>query len=251
MIRFIKSAVLAVSFVFSVGALKAQVFDVNNQQLGFDNPPASLPTSLTVGQAVLYTDIITLSGTQIDAIIRTESVAGVSSLASYDQPATSGANFSGNNPLWFSPQFSFSGTGGAVTYKIEFILGGTYNSTTKKGSPVTLQNLILNTYDIDGNGTASSNQYNEFGGFSQYELASPTNIGVTYNSTTELTQFRSNLSTNTLDATDVKNRVRVSIGNASEVRITVGGLSTAYFFVDFSAGPAFTSAVTTVSPSWT
>ena len=231
--------ILFLSFVFVLAAGTSawgQLFDVNNQQLSFNNPPATLPTSLSTSppQAILYTNVITLSGTQIDAIIRTESVSGVTTLLSYDQPDASGSNFTGNSALWFSPQFSFSGTGGAVTYKIEFILGGTYNSTTQKGTTVTLQNLILNTYDIDGNGTTGSNQYNEFGGFSKYELANPTNIGVTYNSTTELTRFRSNLSSNTTDATDVKNRVRISIGNASEVRVTVGGLSTAFFFIDFN-----------------
>lgn len=202
-----------------------------------------------VNDIVLYSNVVTIGGQAIDCIVKTIAVSNVSSWTAYDQPAASGSSFSNNSDNYFSPQVTFGGSpGGNVTFDFQFILGGTYNNATNSGINVVLQNVYANTYDIDGNGTAIQN--NEFGGFSASELGTTTNEVVSYNATNGYTRFTSNTSANTTSVTDPKNRIRVSYNNVSNFRIVVAANNSglAYFFIDFSAGPAFTSN-TTSAPS--
>jgi hypothetical protein len=207
-------------------------------------------TGTAVNNVVLYQNVITVGGQQIDAIVRTLEVNNVSTFSAFDQTGT-GTGYTNNVQRWFSPQFTFGSGGGSAVFKFEFILGGSFNNSTNTGTIVTLQNVRVNTYDIDGNGSAGTNQYTEFGGFTSSELGNPTNLAMTYNSTLGLTKFRSNSSTNTSDATDVKNRVRVTYDNISEFTTKVGGDGSglAYYFLDFSSGATFTTAVTYTAPT--
>src|SRR5699024_9503147 len=130
----------------------------------------------------------------IDAIVTTRSLTAAT-LDVYDEPAVSGPNFSDDQARFFSPQFTFSGAGSA-TFEFQFILGGSYNNTTNTGTNVVLQNMQLNTYDIDGNTQANSNQFNEFGSFLTSELGSASTISpASFNATTGLTRFRSSVIT--------------------------------------------------------
>lgn len=202
----------------------------------------------TAGDIVLYTNVTNIGGTNIDCIVTTKTVTGVSSWNAYDQAAVSGSNFNSNSDNFFSPQVTYSAGGGSMTFDFQFILGGSYNNVTNKGNNLILQSVKVNTYDIDGNGTAI--QFNEFGGFSSSELGSPTNEVVTYNATTGLTRFTSNTAANTATVTDPANRIRVTYSELSNFDITVGADNSglAYFFLDFSAGAVFTST-TTSAPS--
>lgn len=196
---------------------------------------------------VLYTNVVTVSGQTIDCIVKTVTVNNVSSWDAYDQSAAMGSNFNSNSDNYFSPQVTFGASpGGSLTFDFQFILGGTYNNGTNTGTNVTLQNVYLNTYDIDGNGTAIQN--NEFGGFASSELGTTTNEVVTYNATTGLTRFTSNTSANTTTVTDPINRIRVNYNNVSDFRITVAANNSglAFYFLDFSFGSAFTTTTTTV-----
>lgn len=203
------------------------------------------------GDIVLYKNVATIAGQQIDCIIKTVKVTGVGDWASYDQNADSGSGFSSNSPAFFSPQVNMLTGGGSITFNFQYILGGTYNNATQSGTNVTLQNVQLNTYDIDGNGTAGSNQYNAFEGFDTVRLGSPTNLVASYAPETGLTRFRSSISTNITNIQDPKTRVNVSYKNMSNFIIEVGSGANgaAWFFLDFSAGPTFTTAVTTNIPA--
>lgn len=228
-------------------------FNANFQPLKFGGTGVTVSNKVgngtSTGDVVLYQNIITIGNRNFDAIVKTVSITN-GSFTAFDQTAASGTGFSGNQGQWFSPQLTFNSGGGNVVFLFTLIQGGTYNNSTKMGSRVTLNNVRINTYDIDGNGNNNSNQFNEFGGFSTSELASNTNITPTYNAALGLTKYRSNLSANTSDATDVKNRVRVTYNYMSEFSISVGAGSNgaAYFFIDFSTGSTFTSAVSTSAP---
>jgi hypothetical protein len=225
--------------------------DNNNQQVRFGGSGVTISNpnggnGRAAGDITLYRNIATISGQAIDCIITTKAVNGVNSWTAYDQTSASGAGYDSNTPEFFAPQVSFASGGGSITYNFQFIFAGTYNTTTKSGDNVVLQNVTLNTYDIDGNGNAGSNQFNEFGGFNSSELgsSSPT-VAATYNQTTGLTRFRSTISTNSSTVTAPATRVRVKYTNLSDFTIVVGGAGTAYFFLDFSVGPQFPSLVTT------
>ncbi len=233
--------------------LKAQTYNVAYNTISFGGVGVTITNKVgngtTLNNIVLYQNVITIGGQQIDAIVRTQELSNAT-ISTYDYTATS-ANASNNLPSFFSPQFSFASGGGYAVFKVQFILGGSYNNTTNTGTLITLQNVLLNTYDLDGNGTAGTNQYAEFGGFSISELASPTNLSTTYNSTLGLSKFRTSISANTIDVTDVRNRTRVTYNYISEFTTKVGaeGSGAAYYFLDFSAGSTFTSAISYAAPS--
>ncbi|GAA4323336.1 hypothetical protein [Flaviaesturariibacter amylovorans] len=228
-------------------------YNNNNNQLSFDNATQITGTNggRSVGDRMLYTNVVNIGGTRIDAIITTTALTNVSSFDAYDQPAASGTNFNSNDPKFFSPQFQFSAAG-LARFDIQFILGTSYNaSTNPNGTPVILQNVLVNSYDIDGNGGANSNQYNLFGGFNTYALGNPTNIAVTYDPTTTLTRFRSTTINNSTTVTADPHRIRLTYNNVSNFPLILGtdGSGVALYFVDFSAGPTFSTAVVNTAPS--
>lgn len=254
--KLVKRILACLALVATTGlttSIHAQTYNVAYNAINFGGTGVTITNKVGTGTAVnnivLYQNVITISGQQIDAIVRTQELSNAT-FSTFDQAGT-GTGYTNNLATYFSPQFSFGTGGGYAVFKIQFILGGSYNNTTNTGTLVTLQNVRLNTYDIDGNGTSGTNQYNEFGGFATSELGNPTNLSMTYNATLGLTKFRSTLSANTTDATDVKNRVRVNYDYMSEFTTKVGaeGSGAAYFFLDFSAGSTFTTAVSYSAPS--
>lgn len=217
-------------------------------------------TTSTVGTSandiVVYRNVATLSGRSIDCIVKTVAISSGTSFSSYDQNEPSGQNFSSNDPKFFSPQVSFPAststvTGGSLQFSFQFILGGTYSTVTKTGTNIVLQNVKINTYDIDGNNSGvNNNQLNEFGGFSTSEVGSATTIQApVFNATTGLTTYKSNIATNSSVVTADPTRVRITYNNISDFSIRMGGGGTAYFFLDFSAGPTFATSDTTAAPS--
>lgn len=201
------------------------------------------------GAVALYENVTTISGQPIDAIVKMSSLTG-GTVNAFDQTAASGTGFSNNEGRFFSPQFNFSSAGSA-TFEFQFILGGSYNDATNTGLPVVLQNVQINTFDIDGNGGGTSNQYNEFGGFDSSTRGGSSTVIPSYNTTSGLTKFRSSITNNVMNLTDPNTRVRVTYTNISDFRIVVGAESSglAYFVLDFGAGPAFATAVTTAAPT--
>ena len=113
--------------------------------------------------------------------------------------------------------------------------------TVTKMKQINERLLLSNTYDIDGNDGANSNQYNEFGGFSSVTLsATPaTKVSYSFNTSSGLTKFRSNVTTNSTVATADPHRVMVQYDEVSTFEIMVGadGSNAAYFMLDFGPGP--------------
>ncbi|RYY39690.1 MAG: hypothetical protein EOO08_10345 [Chitinophagaceae bacterium] len=236
-------------------------FDNNNAQISFSTATQITGTNggRTVGDRMLFTNVATLSGTQIDCIVTTTSMTNVTTYDTYDQAAVSGANFNSNDPKFFSPQFTFNAAASAATpaqvrFDFQFILGNSYNAgTNPNGTAVILQNVTLNSYDVDGNGTAGSNQFNLFGGFNTYQLSGTpaSTIGVSYDATSRLTKFRSNVPDNNTTVIADETQIRLNFSNVSNFPVIVGAEEggQAFFFLDFSASNAFTTPVTVTAPS--
>lgn len=207
-----------------------------------------------VGDIVIYRNVSTNTGIPtIDCIVKTTSVNNVNSWSAYDQQAiTDNSTFNDNNQDFFSPQLEFGNGGGSVVFEFQFIAGGSYNNATQKGLNITLQNVKLNTYDIDGNGTSGSNQFNKFDGFSTSELSANTRLkSPVYDAATGTTKFESDIDNNISNVTDEDTRVRLNYDNISNFRIEVGAgaVGLAYFFLDFSSGPTFTTPVPSTPPT--
>jgi hypothetical protein len=237
----------------SFGAAAQAVFNSNFNNISFlaANKVHKVGSNgSAVGNVTLYTNVITVAAQRIDCIVRTVSLTnGSFALPSgapggtipFDYSSPTGSGLTDNLDRFFSPMLTFSNGGGNAKFKFEFILGNSYNNTTHKGTPVIIQNIKLNTYDIDGNGGANSNQYNEFGGFSSVTLsATPaTKVSYSYNTSSGLTKFRSNVTTNSTVATADPHRVMVQYNEVSTFEIMVGadGSNAAYFMLDFGVGP--------------
>ena len=210
------------------------------------------------GNVTLYTNVITIGGQAIDCIVRTVAITNGSfqlpgsaagGTIPFDYSSATGTGMSANQDRFFAPTFNFNSGGGSCDFEFEFILGGSYNNSTNSGTPVVLQNVRLNTYDIDGNGSINSNQFNEFGGFSSFTVSRSTNINNSYNAVSGLTKFVSNTTNNNAIVTDSIHRVQVEYGQISKLNIKVGSLGSgaAYFFLDFGNGLSWTG-VTTSTP---
>lgn len=251
-----KSVVLLTILFLLSGFFSASgqaVFNANNANISFlaANKIHKVGTNGSgVGNITLYTNVITIAGQRIDCIIRTVSLTNGSfalpagapgGTIAFDYSSPTGSGLSDNLDRFFSPMLTFNNGGGSAKFKFEFILGNSYNDATNKGTPVIIQNITLNTYDIDGNGGANSNQYNEFGGFSSVTLsATPvTRVSYSFNTASGLTKFRSNVTSNSTIATADVHRVMVQYDEVSTFEIMVGadGSNAAYFMLDFGIGP--------------
>ncbi|PZF71777.1 T9SS type A sorting domain-containing protein [Taibaiella soli] len=232
---------------------KAQTnYDVNYQRVSMGGTGVTISnkvgTGTSVGDVVLYQNVITVSGQAMDVVVHTLSLTN-GTISTFDKTGT-GTGYTNNDDRFFSPQFNMNSGGGSAKFSFEFIKHGTYSTTTKTGTLVNLQHVILNTYDIDGNGGNGSNQYNDFSGFTKAELGKTTTIATSYNSTTGMTHFRSTIDSNSTNATADNTRARLSYDNMSTFTVSVGaeGSGAAYFFIDFSVGPNWSVTPNTLTP---
>ena len=253
---------ISLSLVACTFSTNAQaIYDVNFGTLSFLAANMTFKTGTngtTVGAKTLYTNVITIGGQQIDCIVTTISISGGNfSLPSgpssgtypFDYSAATATYMSSNANRFFSPTFNFTAAG-SCKFSFQFILGGSYNNSTNTGTNVILKNLQINSYDIDGNGSAS--QYNEFGGFYCSSLkTTSSNISVSYNSSTGLTKYSSISNVNTPSVTDPSNRVSVLYDFISTFEIVLGstGSGENYYFLDFSNTAWSSPATQTCNPS--
>lgn len=256
-VKLLPSILLGLFFSLTTITSNAQfTYDNNYQNINFGGTGVSItyfPTGSNgtkINDIILYRNVVTLNGQAIDCYVTVEELSSGTAITTIDQTASSGNGWSFNSPRLFSPFMTMpSGTasnfGGAVSFRFQFIRGGTftYNNITKvvSATNVTLQNVRINVYDIDGNGAQYSNQSARFGGFQTSEMAVNTNLSATYQSTTKLTSFRSKLSSNTTNALDDRNRVRVTYDALSNFVIRLTGAVTYYSFIDFGVGEQYTT----------
>lgn len=251
---------LCIASLQSARAQTTPTFDAELNALSFRKNDAQRikGNSDTAAETVfLYKNVITINGQQVDALVTTETVSSIT-FGSYDPNSQTAIAPNPNNiqENWFITQFS-GNSNGYATFRFQFIEGGSYNgdTTNPAGTPVILQHVYVNSYDIDGAGSNNTNQYVEFGGFGKVELKNNTVIESTYNTTTQLTQFRSSVTTNNNagpgTAEGDRYRVRVTYDEISTFRISMGRVSgTAYFALDFSAGNVWQPTVeTTYAPT--
>lgn len=213
-----------------------------------------------VNATFLYKNVIQIGEHKIDAIVKlTELVGGTftnnsSTIFDPDAHQYYTAN-QGAEPEWFIAGFNFTGSGNDhhAKFHFQFIEGDSYDKETKSGTPVILQNVYINSYDIDGAQNANTKQFTEFGGFSKREFSNDpdeshqppyplTFLSEAYNPTTGLTKFASTVDTNNSEAPGTSEgdryRVRVLYDEMSSFDISVGSQKgIAVFGLDFSKGP--------------
>ena len=244
-------------------------FDVKGNAMSFNNPSSITGDGRTAGNRVLFSNIITIDGQSIDAIVTTTALSGATisgfdTLSGSTTPALTGTPVD-VDALWFKLNTTIGAGGGDVTITFNFIKGGSYNAsnlTASKGDDVILQNVAINSYDLDGAGGSATNyQYQEFGGFASYTVAN--NSALTQTKVGALTHFQTTIGGNitvspgTNDGDQI--RVMALYEAINEFQIKTGAIATggvAYYYIDFSKGPnwfnpTLTYQIPTVNPKVT
>ncbi len=155
--------VVAVPFTFTP-------VDVTGKLLEFKNPVRIAGVGATngngsasVGAKYKYTNVTTVNGVQVDAIVEITGKTSNATVTIFDQPTPNGAAYTTTfgisvpEAALFAPEITVIGTG-YVDFTISF--QGTV------GNPLTLENFYNNSIDIDGS------EFVEYGGFQSYQMCS-------------------------------------------------------------------------------
>ncbi|NDY94073.1 DUF4347 domain-containing protein, partial [Ideonella livida] len=234
------------------------VLDANWQTLNFNGTGTSgagnnflnlVGDGRANGDVVRFNNVITLNGQAVDAVVTT--TLNNVSIGTYD----STANPSGTS-AYFQPNLTATAAGGYASYRIDFYKAGTY-SGGGTGEAVTLEHVAINSYDIDGVSSSNSDrQFQEFKGFSRYEVASNTQLTASTQAdgSVRFTYAPTGSATNNTSIFADGYRVKVFYDSMNSLVLKAGvnasgagsfnGL--AYFAFDFSVGPGWSATPTSV-----
>ena len=114
-----------------------------------------------------YSNVVTISGTQVDALVSIVSLSNSESSDGLADNKMDRIDDNDNNAdleLSFRNSNSANGLDGHVVFDIQLVLGGT-------STPVTLQDVAVTVKDVD------NNQYVQFSGLNYYNLAASRSPG--------------------------------------------------------------------------
>ena len=211
------------------GALVTTVFDAQQRQLAFAGAVAEKAGSTGVNNndVMRFSNVITFDGQAIDAIVTTTTDRIL--VTSFD--STTSPSSAAEAAKYFQPLTKVD-AGGSVSFKFDFVLAGTTTA-------VTLQNFVVNSYDIDSSGDSKPDrQFQEFKGFARYELARNTQLTPTVQDDGSVT-FEYNAVTSKNNTPDIyadPYRVQVYYDSASSLVIRSG--ANGYQGATFSAADA-------------
>jgi hypothetical protein len=198
-----------------------------------------------VNDRVLYSSVVTINGTSIDALVTTVSLGDRATIGKFD-----GGSAVSSAPNLFQSDISYpaNSTDKRVTFSFRFFVGGTYNGVLDAGTVAVLQNVLVNSYDLD------STQFTEMTGFQSYLLSPNTTLTVD-NTNVGRTRFIDNVAggASTWTATDgsyTKGRVQAKFNNLSSFTVSIGATSSTggWFALDFGAGFGWTEGATVFTP---
>ena len=261
------AAMSAITVSICTPFVMAAEFNAQGNPLAFNNTRAQKVSevgsaSLTdgtypVGTAFLYSNVITIGGQQIDALVTLEAdpTQSITDFDSTRNPYSGTVDVGEANAItdavdYFQPLFSW-GESSSATFSVKFIEGDTFGEpTSPAGVPATLLNIFVNSYDLDKSGSGSGKQYSDFTNITGYTLSRDSKLvveAVTPNVSRFIPKDLEPDNIQSAPGTIVGDqyRVRVSFASVSDFRFDVGEASSsglAYYGIDFSEGPTFTNA---------
>jgi len=244
-INFMKSFLLtSLLTLISISSFAQGVYTVpSTGQLNF---ASSNQTVITSGRDVLYTNVITINGQQIDCRVTCNGSLGTSS--SFDLPFTSSGSDNAKLNNMFIPDFR---TNSPIVFTFSFGVAQFSGSTFTNLEPLVLKNVVLNVYDIDGTASTieqiviSSSDYSSFALY-----ANPTTFNADDNSTSLTFEgdgvARNNSNSTYSDITTSSTRATVNFGETQSMVITLDPniSNSTPFYLDFSSGPLVTPTIT-------
>lgn len=248
----IEASILAAAHYQDILAMP--VFDVNNGSLLFNQPTIQRLNGQTAGSIILFTNVITINGQQIDAVVtivdNINTTIDALDTAVPGTPPLLGAPGAPAGNDWFDfivqeippPPAIVPAATDLSTIRFDFIQGGSYNNITNVGVNVLLKNVVVNSYDID------NGQFQEFSGFSSYVISNSSHLEI-FASPNSFTRFQDrvpNLSDNSSLGTATSDQFRITAFydeiNSFEIKAGTNKTTPAYFYLDFSLGPAWNNA---------
>ena len=217
---------ISADFVFTQQALETYsgvlgVVDVAGQILKFTNASQTLVsgTANAVGATYKYTNVATIGGVQIDALVQIVGATNATVISTDVSAANAGAAYivaaspSGTQTIQetdlFAPQVATTAANGHVDFKISFQDVG--------GNPLILDNFYSNSIDIDGT------EFVDYGKFTSYETQNPgTQVAIAAGSGSEI-NFRNSTAGTVpgLSSTDPV-RAQVKFNAVSSLDFSVG-----------------------------
>ena len=182
-------------------------------------------TGTTAGDIVLYPNVGAFGGYAIDGVVTTGAITG--SIDSYDSPGKASTATGASN------YFMIDTTGGSATLTFTYYVAGTYTGPNT-GIPVTLQNVKINSIDIDSSSNSASYQYSEFTSSQNYSLTSDTNLRVVPMTNPTRVRFQAGLTG--MRSSVPQDQVLVRYTTVNSLSITFGNVmasQTNYFGVIF------------------
>ncbi len=194
----------------------------------------------TVGTTYLYPSAGVIQGIAVDVTV--EVVAVQSPPRSWGWDPNSDSQFNGvqlNQSMSEIIILDFSSD--TVTMRFKFWEAGSVAySSGVTGIPLEIRNLLVNAYDLD------VNQWAGFSGFQSYELDVATDL-VTQSPSAPQVRFVGPNSGMTGNDSFTKGRVRVKYDQATQMDVTLHAPSGALYGLQFGAGVAWNTAVSTAN----
>ena len=248
-----------VVFVSGAGTQEAAAvtYDAASIPLKFQQSSrvAVVGTGTAAGDIQKYVGAATIAGVKIDAVVKTVALQSVT-FSKFDEGSALTAPPPGSTLTVddvFTPNLDGLATAGnesMVTFQFDFYETGTYTGVGT-GVPLTLTDVTVNSYDIDGNGSAGVYQFTDFRGFQSYTTytdgAKGVNISNQGNGNIRLIA-RETANVNATSGSYSFARVKVNYDRVNKITARVGeiGGGLAYFALDFSAGGIWTTDGTNV-----
>ena len=169
--RFVRFTALALVVILATlahlvavpnSAKASTTVDVNGVELDFSSTKRTATNNNTaVGGTATYTNVATIGGIQIDALVTTVGLSNATiSSGGYDNPGSASAN-----EKYFQIDNTATVAGGFTSFKFEFF-------DHADGSIAVLKNVKVTSIDLDSPGR----QFTEFSGFQSYVFASSTHL---------------------------------------------------------------------------
>ncbi|NBV75876.1 MAG: DUF4347 domain-containing protein, partial [Methylococcaceae bacterium] len=220
------------------------VLNASNAVFNFSNKTNIVGTGVNNNDVVRFNSVATIDGQSLDAVVKT--TLNKATISSYDS-TSSPTSVS----RYFQPTIVSTSANGYAQFDVSFYLAGTYNGAGT-GTQLTLQNLTVNSYDIDT--VTGVHQYQVFGGFAAYSLASASGSTPSVLQTSVLAdgsvKFLATGSGNgSIDTTTADDAYRVSVKYDSVQSLMLRGGSDANnassgFALDFGPGVNWAGAAT-------
>lgn len=228
------------------------IIDVSGVQLRFGTGTSVGGPAGTVGQTLLYSGVATVGGQVIDAVVSVGALSAAT-ITTFDSPTapynTAATPTAIGSIDFLQPNLNISAAGGAATLVVTFIAAGTYGlPLTPAGQALTLRNLAVNVYDVDG-ASAQGREFATFSGAGGSIVNAAGSLRVT--SAADGTTTFTNLvggGVNAQPGVTAGDAVRgqVMFDEVSSFSVTLGNTAAAgaaHFALNFGPGPAFSAPV--------